>query len=885
MDKERWSTVEEIFTRAIELPPELTTGRRREAVLELCGGDREIFADVSAMLEEDSRDNPLLDGGLDQAALTVLDLGALPSLVERQIGPYRLVRLLGEGGMGVVYLAERTDIGRQVAIKLLRDAWLSPMRRQRFQVEQHTLAQLNHPSIARIYDAGSLDDGTPWFVMEYAPGMPLTEYLKERGGPLRHRLELFRRICEAVEYAHSHAIIHRDLKPSNIVVTAAGEAKLLDFGIAKQLNREDLESQATMTGLRLMTLAYAAPEQITGGAVGLYTDVYALGVLLYEAITGRLPRRALVTEPGHPADDSVIEKPSTVVRRERPEFRGQLTRAEWADLDVLVMKAMETEIPRRYGSAGTLGRDLAALLEGQPLDARPAEWSYTLSRFVRRHRRMLAVAAAALLLTAATITFYTVRLAHARDAALREAERTRRIQQFTETLFDGGDKSAGPAADLKAVELLERGRSEAAGLAADPEMQAEMQLTLGGIYQKLGKLDVAEPLLVSALDERRRLLGADDTNVARSLVALGLLRKDQGKFDEAESLARQSLAIVRYSPSATQTDVAASLDALGTILETHGKYDEAKSALEEASRTLPADAGDTAERSLNLTELSNVAFYQGRYDLSASLGLSALDLDRRLFGEQHPAVADVLNNLGAIEYDRGNYPASEAYYRRSLAIVERWYGPNHPETAANLTALAQTLTFEAREADAEVLLKRALQIQQQQNGPIRATAGTTLNQLGILAFQQKRYDDAKNYFTQAIAIWKQFYGDRHPFIANAVSNLGSICQMQKEYPCAEANYRDAVRRFDSISPDSVNAAIAHIKLGRTLLSEQKFAAAETWSLSGYNYLINHVAANNSFLGNARHDLALIYDGLHKADQAARFRAETAQAAAPPASHP
>jgi serine/threonine-protein kinase len=877
MDEERWSAVQEAFSRALELPAELTGEPRRAALLEMCGGDNEIFDEVAGMLEEDARAQPLLDGGLDQAARSILDSGALPSLIQRQIGPYRLLRLLGEGGMGVVYLAERTDIGGKVAIKLLRDAWLSPMRRQRFQIEQHTLAQLNHPCIARIYDANVLEDGTPWFVMEYAEGVPLTDHFQAHGGSLRACLELFRRVCEAVEYAHSHAIIHRDLKPSNILISESGEVKLLDFGIAKQLNQEEAGNQATMTGLQMMTLAYAAPEQLAGGPVGLYTDVYALGVLLYEVLTGRLPRGTYAGDKEDAVEHWATGKPSAVVRRVKPDRWRQLGKSEWTDLDVLALKALEPEVPRRYQSAGALARDLSALLQGQPLDARPAEWTYTLSKFMHRNRRTLWAAAVSILLIAATAVFYTVRLAQARDAAIREAARTLRIQQFTENLFDGGDKSAGPAADLKAVELLDRGRNEAAGLSGDPEMQADMQATLGGIYQKLGKLDVAEPLLVSALAERKQTLGSNDARTARSLAALALLRKDQGKLDEAEELARQGLAISRGASSASSSDVAASLLALGSILEVQGKYDQAKQVLDEALRTLPKSAGQSAERAGNLLELANVTFYQGHYDESASYNRQALEIDRKLFGEQHPAVAEELNNLGAIEADRGDFAASESYYRQALAIVERWYGPDHPETAANLTALAQVLTSEKRNTDAQALLERALAIQQHENGPIRATAGTTLNQLGILAFQQKNYDAAKGYFTQAINTWKQFYGDQHPFIANAISNLGSICQQQKDYTCAEKNYREAVRRFDATSADSVNDAIAHVKLGRTLLSEQKFGEAEAHSLAGYNYLVKHVAPANTYLANARKDLAAIYDGLRKPEMAARFRAELSQA--------
>src|SRR5579871_1119100 len=226
MDEARWKIVEEAFSRAIELPEET----RRSAVEQMCAGDASLVQDVLKLIEEDQRANTLLDSNIDHVAQALLDFGHLPSLVRQQIGPYRLMKLLGEGGMGVVYLAERTDIGGIVAIKLLRDAWLSPMRRERFRVEQRTLAQLNHPSIARIYDSNTLEDGTPWFVMEYADGLPLTEHWSRHEGTLRDTLELLRRICEAVHYAHNHAIIHRDLKPSNILVNEQGNIKLLDFG-------------------------------------------------------------------------------------------------------------------------------------------------------------------------------------------------------------------------------------------------------------------------------------------------------------------------------------------------------------------------------------------------------------------------------------------------------------------------------------------------------------------------------------------------------------------------------------------------------------------------------------------------------------------------------
>lgn len=870
MDSARWKAAEEVFSRAVELPVEL----RRSSAEAMCGDDISLKEDVLALLEEDLRDQPLLDSGIDQAAGNLLQFGPLPSLVRRHIGPYRLLKLLGEGGMGVVYLAERTDIGGLVAIKLLRDAWLSPMRRERFRVEQLALAQLNHPSIARIYDSNTLEDGTPWFVMEYAEGLPLNEHWKQHSRGIRDGLRLFRRVCEAVRYAHDHAIIHRDLKPSNILVESGGSVKLLDFGIAKRLNAEEAESNRTVTGLHMMTPAYAAPEQISNGPVGVFTDVYALGVLLYELLTGTLPQPRGVS-----ASDN-IERPSSVVARQNREVRRQLTRSEWSDLDALTFKALEPGIDRRYRSVGALLRDLDALEAGRPLDAQPTRFSYVVGRFLRRHRRSITAASAMILLLGVMAIYYTVRLTRARDSALREAARTQRVQQFTENLFYGGDKDAGPAMELRAVDLLDRGRQEAASLSADPDVKADMEETLGAIYEKLGKLDLAEPLLASALEERRRMSSGFSPKVAEGLVALSILRKDQGRLDDAESLARQGLEMDERVLPRGDRRIARAMLTLGSVLEVRGKYDQAGQMLARASAPQFRNAEAPTEQADILVELANVDFYQGHYDQSAVLNNEALAIDKRMLGEQHPAIAQIYNNLGAIEMNRGNYSSSEAHYRRALAITEAWYGTKHPETAANLTALAQPLTGEHRDAEAQDLLEQALEIEKVVNGPVSSTVATTINQLGLLAYDRGQYASARQYFTEAMDIWEKVYGDDHQFIAIGYSNLGSVCMAEKNYACAEKDYREAVRRLDIASPDGLADAIARLKLGRALIKEGRCEAAEPNTLAAYRYLVQHVNPANSYLANARRDLAAIYDALHQPQTAARFRAELDSATKP-----
>src|SRR5437660_4178568 len=285
MDHNRWERIQSLFHQTADLPP-----AEQDAFLQAaCAHDSALIHEVSAMLKEDARPASLLDRGIAGIAHALLNDPDPAQLPRQQFGPYHLIRLLGEGGMGLVYLAERTDLGSLVAIKILRDAWLSPARRERFASEQRTLAQLNHASIARLYDADALPDGTPWFAMEYVEGVPLTEYCEQHASSIPERLRLFRAVCEAVEHAHRHLIVHRDLKPSNILVKPDGSVKLLDFGIAKQLDSLEGPVDRTRTGLRLMTPAYAAPEQILGDPVGIHTDIYTIGVVLYELLTGRLP--------------------------------------------------------------------------------------------------------------------------------------------------------------------------------------------------------------------------------------------------------------------------------------------------------------------------------------------------------------------------------------------------------------------------------------------------------------------------------------------------------------------------------------------------------------------------------------------------------------------
>lgn len=880
MDSARWQRIQDIFHEAADLP-----ACDRQAFLQsACADDQKLMSEVSAMLEQDSAGISLLDQQL--AEVVQQTMAAPSSLPTKEFVPYRILGVLGEGGMGVVYLAERTDLGNQVAIKVLRDAWLSPSRRERFASEQRTLAQLNHPAIAQLYDADTLPDGTPWFVMERVEGVPVTKYCQQHNSPLEERLQLFRAICEAVQYAHGNAVIHRDLKPSNILVKNDGSVRLLDFGIAKQMESLDVPLDQTMTGLRLMTPAYAAPEQIRGDRIGTYTDVYSLGVILYELLTGQLPFDLSNLTPAEAA--TVITehepgKPSTGAKRVGGKI-GSLTlnKPAWADLDVLCLTAMHKDPQRRYRSVEALIRDVGHYLNGEPLEARADTLGYRMAKFVRRNRRAVTATALVSAVVISLVVFFTMRLAKARNAALAEAARTQRVQQFMMNLFEGGDEAVGPAADMKVLTMVDRGVQQAQALSNDPKVQAELYGTLGSIYEKLGKLDQGEVLLQQAREQRRKLFGADSPQVAESLVALGELKADQAHLDEAEQLVRQGLDIDKRLLPPNHPAIAQATSALGKILEDRGQYEQSIVVLNEAVQLQSASGRVTPDLAASLSELANSQFYAGHYDISDALNRRVLAMHRQLYGDNHPLVADTLINLAEIQVQAGHYEQAEQFDRQALTITEAWYGPEHPETASAMTLLGRVLVYEKHYDEAADLLQKALAVQEKVYGPVHPRVASALNDLGKVAQYRGKLDEAEADFRRMADIYRTVYHDHHYLIAVALSNLGSVYLEKKQYARAEQLFREVIKRFtDTLSADHVNTGIARVKLGNALLLERRFGEAEEETRAGYEIVAAQKAPNANWLLRARQDLLQEYGALNQPEKAAKVRADLLAAEKPP----
>jgi eukaryotic-like serine/threonine-protein kinase len=884
VDSSRWQKVQSLFHEAAELP----AADQRAFLESQSPNDPALVDEVLVLLAEGSRADSMLDQDIAYVAHQVLGESAADAPPFKEFGPYRMIRVLGQGGMGVVYLAERDDLGSQVAIKVLRDAWLSPARRARFAAEQRTLAQLNYPSIARLYDADSSPDGTPFFVMEYVEGVPLTVFCRERNCTVAERLGLFREVCEAVLYAHQRAVIHRDLKPSNILVKDDGTVRLLDFGIAKQIENLGEAAEQTRTGLRLMTPAYAAPEQIRGEQVGIQADVYSLGVVLYELLAGRLPFDVAAATPAQAEKiltEQEPEKPSIASeKRDAPSAAKEnlqvASKSAWADLDVLCLAAMHKDVRQRYQSVEALIRDVDHYLKAEPLEARADTLRYTVGKFVRRNWRLLSATAVVLGILVALVAFYTVRLTRARNAAIAQAARTQRIQRFMLNLFQGDDPSAGPADDLRVVTLLDRGVQEARSLDSEPAVQAELYETLGGIYQKLGKLDQANPLLQEALTKQKSIFGSDSLETAKATLALGSLRDAQAKYEDSEQLIRQALAIDKRHLPPNDPAVGNAMRALGKVLEDRGQYEASIAALEQAVQidSVPGAPGAPGAASADLAdslhELANAHFYAGHYPMSDALNQRVLAMYKHIYGPRHPRVADIYINLGAIRLDLGHYPEAERYDRQALDIVQSWYGKDNAETATDLTILARALIHQDKTDEARDLLQQSLAIKERAFGKVHPSVASTLNELGSLARKQGQYPAAEAYFTRMADIYRAVYGEHHYLLATALSNLASVYAAEHEWPRAEKLFRQVVPLYtETQSATHVNTGIARIKLGTTILRQRRWAEAEVESRAGYDILVPQMDPKVPWLQTARQDLAEEYEALHQPEKAARFKAE------------
>jgi serine/threonine protein kinase/Tfp pilus assembly protein PilF len=847
MDKERLKILKNLFEQAVDL-----TVAAREAFLRReCAGDAELFEQAMEMITADSRQHGLLDG----RAIDSLDAAPMQSYIGREVGAYRILHEIGSGGMGKVFLAERTtgQFQQQVALKLMKHGLDSEAALKRFRSEVQIMARLQHPNIARLYDGGINEDGLSYFTMEYIEGVPIDIYCDENQLPVRERLKLFQIVCSAVQYAHRNLIIHRDIKPGNILVAGKGVVKLLDFGIAKALSADDLSEHPefrglTKTGMFVLTPEYAAPEQSRGDPVTTATDVYSLGMVLYELLAGHRPYDL---NSGSPAEVEKIisttepEKPSTAIRKTETQGKAKIDvdrvsklrsthpkalRKELSgDLDNICLKALRKEPERRYDSAGQLMEDIDRYLNGFPVLARPDTFFYRTGKFMRRHRTGLAAVMAIFLIIGIITTFYTQKLSRERDRAQLEAHKAEQVSQFLTDLFELSDPSHSKGKTITARELLDKGavRIEKE-LAQQPEIQATLTGVIGEVYMSLGLYDEAEPLLRKALRIQQNLKSENQSDVAKSMNKLAMLMRATGHYDASDSLLQAALKMQVERLGPRHPDVAETMSNMAWLLHDKGDLEGSEKLYRQAIDIWKENFGvEYIPATVAMNDLALSFHEQGKNEQAEALYRKALKVQRKLLGDVHPEVATTSFNLAQVLRDLSNFGEAEAMFHKVLALDLKLLGPDHPTVAFDLTALAQLVELQGKPAEADSFYRRALEIRKKSLGDQTLEVLYSLNNLGAFLTNRGKFQEAETFLREAIRTGAKIFGEEHPEYARSQYLLGNVFREEGRPDSAEILLRQALgKRRKLLGNEHPYVAHSLLSLADLLLERQHYDEAE-----------------------------------------------------------
>jgi eukaryotic-like serine/threonine-protein kinase len=894
VDGARFRRLMDLVAHAAELPPEEADGW----LTLTCGSDLEMLEEARSLMEgarTDSGDGFTrhLEAEIARQAADVLDEATpLPS----RIGPYRVLEVLGEGGMGIVYAARQEEpIRRDVAVKVVRAGAHAPKLVARFESERQTLASLDHPNIARVLDAGSTEEGLPYVAMEWVRGRPITEFCDERGMGLQERLRLFRKVLGGVQHAHQKAVVHRDLKPSNVLVTEVDGTpvpKVIDFGVARVTSEAMAAGPArTAVGTMIGTLEYMSPEQATSPGEGVDTrsDIYSLGVMLYELLTGVLPYPGDALRRASPGELERLLRdtdPPTASRRvssgahrsetllSDPSMEpARLARALRGDLDNILGRALRKDPAERYASAAEFSEDLGRYLAGHPVRARPSTLGYRARRFVGRHTAGVVGTAVAVVLLVAVTGAFTARLASERDRARLEAATAEQVSAFLQQLFELSDPSESLGETVTVREILDTGAETVGrGLSQQPEVQARMMRVIGQAFQGLGLWDRARPLLEGALERHLALHGPDHADVATSQANLGSLLMDLGDLDEAEDLHRTSLETRTSLLGAGHPRVVESLGGLAEVLERKGDLTRAEELYREAlSRGLRSlDARDPQVSSLQV-ELGRMLRLQGQFEEAEPLLRAGLAAQRSHYGDRHPRLASGLRHMASLLRDRGEYEEAGDLYREALVVRRRALGDEHPDLAVTLSSYAILLQQMGDREGAITALTEAVDILEGAHSEPHPNMAHAYSNLAIQLGNSGREEEAGAWFRKAVEVHEATLPSGHPDRAHPILGLAWI-EMNAGRPArAEPLFRAALEiRRTALAPDHRDLGGALSDLGACLAAQGRYAEAEPMLVEAHDILSASEGRSGRRASRAARRLAEMYQEWGRPGDAERY---------------
>jgi serine/threonine protein kinase len=879
----------EVFTEAIQLPNE-----ERIAFLDrACADDVDLRHRIEKLLRSNDRAWDFLEtppSGSINAVRAKVSAGEKPG---DQVDRYRLLQQIGEGGCGIVFMAEQEmPVRRRVALKIIKPGMDTKSVVARFEAERQALALMDHPNIAKIFDAGTTESGRPYFVMELVKGVKITEYADQNSLTTQERLRLFAQVCHAVQHAHQKGIIHRDIKPSNILVTKTVEDDdlpvVIDFGIAKATTNQHLTDKTLFTAFEMLmgTPAYMSPEQaaLTSVDVDTRTDIYSLGVLLYELLTGATPfdtqkllkqgvdeiRRVIrEQEPVKPSTRLIklADTELTTLAQHRQSEPTTLVRAVRGDLDWIVMKALEKDRTRRYATAYGLALDIQRFLSNEAVLARPPSKLYKLQKTAQRNKLLFTAAGVITLFLIAGLIVISVALSKERQASAKSQQ----VTTFLEDMLNGAGPRAAHGQDtalLRGILDQTAARMEKE-LTNQPAIQAELTGLIGRLYDQIGNSQKAEEMERSALAIRQQKFGPKSLEAAASLNDLGLVLMTQHKLPDAEKSHEQALAIRRRLLGEENPQTATSLNDLAAVYRDQGKLTQAEAMAQKALRVRQKLWGDehlevadslrnlsiifgsqgrwreakqTAEKVLSMrrnvlgpehpfipSAIEDVAWAASgleQFDEAQKLDAEALVIRHKVFGDAHPDVARNLNALGQLLGNRNELPAADGVLKATLSIQRKIVGEDDQATVETLHALGSVLASEGKNAEAESVLREALDVWHKRGGDEKPDRLYTLRALGETLEHEGKWADAETAWRESLVWWRRLGGDEERQSMYTLRKLGLALEAERKWPEAESVWREALAISQKKGDEDPEALADLEKLVRVLTNQRKFSEAE-----------------------------------------------------------